>query len=82
MTHAPLPVASVRAERGHRHFELFQYEKVMPLLPPLMILSLGLVPAKKSCVDAPATTQTLRGTRCQARLRALTEPMSFVARES
>jgi hypothetical protein len=33
----------------------------MPLLPPLMILSLSLVPAKKSCVDAPATTQTLRG---------------------
>jgi len=27
VTHAPLPVASVRAERGHRHFALLQYEK-------------------------------------------------------
>ena len=26
MTHAPLPVASVRAQRGHRRFALLQYE--------------------------------------------------------
>jgi hypothetical protein len=61
----------------------YRYEKVMPLLPALMILSLGVVPAKKSCVDAPATTQTLRGLDVlSGPACALTEPMSFVARES
>ena len=54
-----MPLSVLRAVIATSRY--YSIEKVMPLLPPLMILSLGLVPAKKSCVDAPATTQTLRG---------------------
>ena len=82
MTHASLPVASVRAERGHRHFALLQYEKVMPLLPPLMIPELGSGPRQEKLRRRAGNYADSEGGRVVRPACALTEPISFVARES